>query len=150
MNKTVLKQLVRVIGVCFLGVLIFTVVGCQTSQSPNLTYDTKTTFVTVTNYVTAPAPIDDLQTRNGLSLRDAQDKALKLAPGMTQDEVISLLCKPDETSAGTYGTQTDKPWNGITWYYRWGTNLLNRKVLNILFEKSSDAWVVNSWQWSGF
>jgi outer membrane protein assembly factor BamE (lipoprotein component of BamABCDE complex) len=114
----------------------------------------------VTNYVTAPAPINDLQTRNGLSLRDAQDKALKLAPGMTQDEVISLLGKPDETSADTYGTQTARPWNGITWYYRWDSepsdaNILSmsqrhHKNLSIIFEKGLGAWVVNSWGWSGF
>jgi outer membrane protein assembly factor BamE (lipoprotein component of BamABCDE complex) len=137
---------------CFL-VLVFT--GCQTSQtSSSESYPVKTndSSATVTNEVAKPAPVKDLQSHFGLSLRDAQDKALKLLPGMTQDEVILLLGKPDETSAGTYGQQTQKPWNGIAWFYRWGTldsDPLNYKQLTIIFEKGSNAWVINSWQWVG-
>jgi outer membrane protein assembly factor BamE (lipoprotein component of BamABCDE complex) len=137
---------------CFL-ILIFT--GCQTSQSSSPeSYLTKTNdlSVTATNNVNKPAPVEELQTHFGLSLRDAQDKALKLEPGITQDEVILLLGKPDVTSAGTYGTQTQKPWNGITWYYRWGTldsDPSNYKQLSIIFEKGLNTWVINSWQWVG-
>jgi outer membrane protein assembly factor BamE (lipoprotein component of BamABCDE complex) len=147
---------IKTVQILFSLSLVIAVAGCSTTpeqsrpetEPPKAFTDTRN--VTGTNYVTMPAKLEDLQTRYGLSLHDAQDKALKLEPGMTQDDVILLLGKPDETSAGTYGTQTVKPWNGITWYYRWGTNLLNSKVLNISFEKSSDAWVVNSWQWGGF
>jgi outer membrane protein assembly factor BamE (lipoprotein component of BamABCDE complex) len=140
--------------------LILASAGCQTPQSSD--YETQpaktnlsvtnTNVVTVTNYVTEPVPAEDLQDHYGLSLRDAKDKALKLAPGMTQDEVISLLGKPDETSAGTYGTQTQNPWNGITWLYRWGNmntlgDLYKLKVLSITFEKGSNAWIINNWHW---
>ena len=156
MNTNIILQILEktsiVTVLCFF-VLVFT--GCQTPQpaSPE-SYPLKTndSSTTVTNYVTKPAPVEDLKTHFGLSLRDAQDKALKLLPGMTQDEVGSLLGKPDQTSAGTYGTQTQKPWNGITWYYRWGTldsSRSNYKLLSITFEKGLGAWVVNSWEWVG-
>lgn len=148
----------------------------ETSQSSSSNTTTTTNYltvtnfvtVTVTNYTTEPAPKEDLQTRDGLSLRDAQDKALKLEPGLAQDEVLLLLGKPDETSAETYGAQTPKPWNGMAWYYRWGNQpsfrsgglsdnpdnvpaVNNHKILTIIFNQDSGAvWVVNSWQWSDF
>ena len=167
---------IKIVSIFILLVCICFLYGCASEQpkgsSPNGVFQssssntaTRTNFVTVTvtNYVTEPARMEDLQTRNGLSLRDAQDKALKLEPGMTKEEIISLLGKPDETSAGTYGTQTAHPWNGITWYYRWGsfqdshTNSAmealfqshSDKILSIILQRDSDAfWVVNSWQWS--
>jgi outer membrane protein assembly factor BamE (lipoprotein component of BamABCDE complex) len=134
----------KVIVVCLLGVLIFTAIGCQTTQSPNI----KTTTTVTTDPLTAT-------NRYGLSLRDAQDKSLKLEPGMTQDEVALLLCKPDETSVETFGTQTTRPWNGFVWIYHWGPRIWRfdgknpHNTLTIFFEKRLDNWVVNTWIWSG-
>jgi hypothetical protein len=138
MNKASLK----IIWIFLMGAFIFTIVGCQTPQSPNPNIAKADDPLTATN-------------RYGLSLRDAQDKSLKLQPGMTQDEVVLLLCKPDETSAGTFGTQTPKPWNGVVWMYHWGLGLWSLRgpnphdKLTIVFEKGLDTWVVNSWYWSG-
>jgi outer membrane protein assembly factor BamE (lipoprotein component of BamABCDE complex) len=140
MNNAVSKVLV----VCLLGLLMFAATGCQTAQSPN----TNTTTAATTDPLTAT-------NKYGLSLRDAQDKSLKLEPGMTQDEVALLLCKPDETSVETFGAQTSRPWNGFTWAYHWGPRIwwLNGKnphnTLTIIFEKKLDNWVVNTWIWSG-
>lgn len=137
-----IKTVLKVIGICSLGLLIFVIVGCQTSPSPNKNTTALPNVLTVTN-------------RYGLSLQDAQDKALKLEPGLTQDEVTLLLCKPDETSARTFGTETPKPWNGIVWIYHWGPGIRwfdrpnPHDTLTIVFEKGANAWVVNSWLWSG-
>jgi hypothetical protein len=76
---------------------------------------------------------------------------------MTQDQVTSLLCKPDETAVETFGIQTSKPWNGFEWIYRWGESrfwpLRERNphnTLTIIFEKRLDNnWAVNIWIWSG-
>jgi hypothetical protein len=87
-------------------------------------------------------------TRDGLLLSDAQDKALKLQPGMTQDQVQALLGRPDETAARTYGSQTPRPWNGIEWTYRWGG--WRAKRLQIVFEHGTESWLVNSWKWFDF
>jgi hypothetical protein len=94
-----------------------------------------------------PAPAyQPLKTRYGLSLSDAEDKALKLMPGMTQEVVQALLGNPDETSAGTYGKNTARPWQGIAWTYHWG----DAKTLQILFEPENNSWGVNSWKWFDF
>jgi hypothetical protein len=101
-----------------------------------------------------PAKPLEPKTREGLSLSDAQDKALKLQPGMAQTAVTELFGKPDETSSGTYGSQTPKPWNGVTWVYRW-TRGLSSKRLSVVFQyvafqQGGGAWVVNSWNWYDF
>lgn len=108
---------------------------------------------------TSQAPIQDskrtattnplsLTNRFGLSLHDAQDKSLKLIPGMTKDDVTLLLGTPDTTSAGTYGTETPQPWNGMTWCYRWtGASQMLVSSLLITFEKEQNDWVVHGWQW---
>jgi outer membrane protein assembly factor BamE (lipoprotein component of BamABCDE complex) len=165
MNRTKAKFCWKIIGILFSVVLIFTIAGCQTPQTTSSqSYPTQTNYVTVTNvvantlyttvtnFVTAQPKLEDSQTRNGLTLRDAQDKGVKLQPGLTQDELLLFFGKPDETSAGTYGTNTPKPWNGIMWFYRWGkidSFPLNFKQLSITFENDSGQWVINSWQWTG-
>jgi hypothetical protein len=72
---------------------------------------------------------------------------------MPQTDVTALLGQPDETSAGTYGTATAKPWNGIVWAYQFGHSSLDR-CLYIVFEPVKNdygtlVWIVNSWQWGG-
>jgi hypothetical protein len=134
----------KVTIVCLLGILIFAAIGCQTTQSQNA--NTPTTAVT-----------DPLDATNkcGVSLRDAQTKSLNLEAGMTQDRVASLLCKPDETSVETFGTQTPQPWNGFEWVYYWGPRIWRldgknpHNTLTIIFEKKLNNWVVNTWIWSG-
>jgi len=151
--KKMTVQSTHILIVIFAAPVLFTS-GCNSASSQSAsheTYATKTNYVTVTNVFSQPALSLDLTNRNGLSLRDAQDKALRLTPGMTQDEIILLLGKPDETSAGTYGTQTPHPWQGISWLYFWkkdqNTLFLSAKTLRINFEQGQSAWVVNSWQW---
>jgi len=140
MNETASKAA----GVCLLGVLIFAAIGCQTTQSRNAN--------ATTTVVTDPL---DATNKYGISLRDAQTKSLNLEAGMTQDQVASLLCKPDETSVETFGTQTPRPWNGFKWIYHWGPRLWSLRgpnphnTLTIIFEKRFDNWVVNTWIWSG-
>lgn len=137
-NATISKMVVA----CLLGMVLVIAIGCQTNQPSSPTTVIDTDPLTATN-------------RYGLSLGDAHDKSLKLAPGMTQDDVVSLLSKPDETSAHTFGSQTAKPWNGIMWIYHWGPGIYRFKgpnphdTLTVIFEQGSNAWIVNSWQWSG-
>ena len=134
----------KIIVVCFLGLLIFAAIGCETIHSPNKTTTTLATAdpLTATN-------------KYGISLGDAQGKSLKLESGMTQNEVALLLCRPDETSVETFGTATPRPWNGFTWIYHGGPRVwwLNGKnphnTLTVIFEKRLDDWVVNTWVWSG-
>jgi len=93
--------------------------------------------------------------RAGMTKEEALDKSLALHPSMTSDEVIALLGKPDETSSGTYGTQTAQPWNGITYLYMWkDENGFPTKTLSILFQYVQSptgtlVYSVNSWQWRG-
>ena len=132
----------KVMVLCLLGMLILTVVGCQTPQLPK----THTAF-----------PDDPLTATNrfGISLRDAQAKSLNLEPGMAQNDVASLLCKPDETSVETFGAKTPRPWNGFEWIYYWGPRVWRldgknpHNTLTVIFEKKSNNWVVNTWIWSG-
>jgi outer membrane protein assembly factor BamE (lipoprotein component of BamABCDE complex) len=133
----------KILTLCLVGLLLFVVAGCQTTQSR-----------TANTSATAADPLDATN-KCGISLRDAQTKSLNLEAGMTQDQVISLLCKPDETSVETFGAQTPRPWNGFEWVYRWGRGIywFNRPnphdTLTIIFEKRLDVWVVNTWIWSG-
>jgi hypothetical protein len=93
---------------------------------------------------------EDIQTRNGLILRSAREKSIQLDRlGTTQDDVISLLGKPDETSSGTYGTATKTPWPGKEWGYTWIKPDGDCHSLQILFsfDEKENAWVVNNWYW---
>ena len=87
--------------------------------------------------------------RYGLQLSDATNRALKFVPGMPQDSVKELLGDPDETSAGTYGTSTAHPWQGVAWMYKWhwGEFGLYGRSLVVIFEKGGTNWFVNSWNW---
>jgi len=109
----------------------------------------------------AKAPIAQAPIKNGSGtlLEDAQQKSKKLLPDMPQEEVRTLLGEPDETAATTFGSATAHPWNGVIWMYRWHTDFrydpyrVNQQpnftwLLQIVFEKSNDGWVVNSWNWS--
>ena len=166
--KDVEKKLKSPLVLIFiLSTVACVVAGCASSTVPQLNHASQSvttgqssednsgpTLSQNTNITSDPL---SLTNRYGLSLRDAEDKSLKLMPGMTQDEVLVLLGKPDETSAGTYGTQTQTPWNGITWQYHWiiqdpmsaDTTLSSAKRnLSIIFEKAQDNfWVINSWNW---
>jgi hypothetical protein len=132
----------KVVLALLLGALIITISGCQTDQTTN-------TATTVIN-----DPLTQTN-RYGLSLGDAHDKSLKLEPGMTQSQVVSLLCTPDETEARTFGSNTQNPWEGVMWTFHWGSGIwrLNgsnpHDTLTIIFEKESETWAINSWQWSG-
>lgn len=85
----------------------------------------------------------DLQTRYGLSLRDAQEIVRQFKSGMAQIEVLSRLGKPDETSSGPLSDGFD----GIVSYYRWqvGPNSSPKKKLTIVFQKDSNNYVLNHW-----
>ena len=67
---------------------------------------------------------------------------------MTQAAVKTLLGTPDETSASTFGQRTATPWQGITWFYYWPGKYDPPPSLKIIFEQTSDGWVVNSWDWA--
>ncbi|HEX3626719.1 MAG TPA: hypothetical protein VH280_15005 [Verrucomicrobiae bacterium] len=118
--------------------IVFIMAGCQTSQPLSQDAITnKTNYVTVTNYINVvvtetnsisvtnivlqPPPPEDVKDHYGLSFRDAQDKAVRLQMGMSQDAVKSLLGNPDETGSGEGGTQMNppQPWVYIEWNYRW-------------------------------
>jgi hypothetical protein len=143
MNTSEFKHSWKLFGLfVMVGALLFVSAGCQTPQSPSPKASLNTNPLLETN-------------QYGLSLKDAQDKAIKLEPGMSQAEVVLLLCKPDETSARTFGSDTSKPWNGVVWDYLWGPGIYwaNRPnphdALTIVFEKDVNDWIVNSWFWSG-
>lgn len=80
-------------------------------------------------------------------MSDAQDRAVKLAIGMTQDQVLALLGRPDETAARTYGSATPNPWTGVEWTYSWSIDAYNAKRLVIVFGQGKVNWLVNMWNW---
>ena len=69
---------------------------------------------------------------------------LSLKEGMTMAEVTKLIGVPDATESGTCGTKTKKPWPCRTWRYKgdWRGEL---RFFSVLFERSGEEWVVNSW-----
>src|SRR2546425_4170776 len=120
----------RVAGLC-LAFAVLSATGC--SSLPPSTYQ--------------PSP--EPRSRAGLTLKDAQEKTLKLMPGMTQDEVQALLGPPDETEASTFGSKTARPWSGIVWRYRW-TGFSSKRLDVVFAQWAPPSWVLNHWTWFDF
>ena len=122
--------------------------ACRSTPKPELASKPQTSNPQIESIYKDSSPQSpEPQNRAGLRLSEAQDRALKLKPMMTQSQVLELLGKPDETSSGTYGTAIDNPWQGITWKYIWWGPIFLLKRLEITFQEDTDTWVVNSWDW---
>jgi hypothetical protein len=79
-----------------------------------------------------------------MTIDEARKNAFNLVPRMSQQKVIEILGKPIETSSMTFGTSTDHPWQAICWKYLFPDST---KWLEVVFQKDTDGWVVNSWNW---
>jgi len=141
MNNTVLENPSNTTCIYILCALIFVVCGCQTTVSSKSHDVPRPSLLTVTNSY-------------GISLKAAQDKSLNLEQGMTQAQVVLLLCKPNSESPKTFFPSGQNPWNGLVWHYQWGPRIhwFDRPnpedTLEIIFEKHLNVWVVTTWIWS--
>lgn len=88
----------------------------------------------------------------GMTEKEAREKSLNLRPGMNSVAVVELLGNPDKTSSGTYGTKTDKPWQGVTYVYEWKKDSYSsiRLMITFQYERSPNGtfnYYINSWNW---
>jgi hypothetical protein len=91
------------------------------------------------------------RTRYGLTLLDAEEKAFKLAQGMTQDDVLSLLGKPDETGTEKFKPSTGGEWDLLMYYYRWPMvysiwDKNPQRQIEVAFKQREDGiWILRRW-----
>jgi hypothetical protein len=80
----------------------------------------------------------------------ARERALKLAPLMSQAEVQSLLGPPHQTEFQTLGGVPSAVGSmGLVWTYEWKPNEVETKTLVLSFGfAQSRGWLLNSWAWS--
>ncbi|MGA2174852.1 MAG: hypothetical protein ABSH38_07710 [Verrucomicrobiota bacterium] len=102
----------------------------------------------------APQPLDfrpdPPSDRDGVTLEQAREAALRLWPGQTAENVRALLGRPDETSASVYGQATPAPWDGTAWTYRWERYGVTEKRLVVILVILPDGPRVNNWEWYDF
>jgi hypothetical protein len=99
----------------------------------------------------APGGAQELRPISGLSLAQAERAAVDLKQGMSADDVLKLLGKPQRTALKGNGGYGDTSVQGtLQWTYSWvGTSKPGN--LHIEFSaKTSDQWYVSSWEWGNF
>lgn len=142
MNKFRLRRVATLASL----LLIF---GCGTPVPQGTSIQQSTSVGSAEDVARPVQPPPEPQSRSGLRLSDASERALKLEPGMSQDAVRKLLGAPDETSSATYGAAVGAPWQGVAWTYKWqwGSYVPTVRRLEILFQHDYTSWDVNSWKW---
>jgi hypothetical protein len=96
----------------------------------------------------APAGAEASRLPENLSLAQAERQAADLKQGMSIGDVQGLLGKPRRTalkssSSGAQGI--------LQWTYNWSGPSSTPGSLRIDFvSKTSNAWYVNSWEWSNY
>lgn len=83
-----------------------------------------------------------------LSLAQAERQAADLKQGMSVEDVQALLGRPRRTALKSSGSGAQ---GALQWTYNWTGSSSSQGSLRIDFaSKTSNAWYVNSWEWSNY
>lgn len=94
------------------------------------------------------------QPKQNLTLAQAERRSVELKPGMTLQQVQSLLGKPKRTALNTLSHEsTPELWQStLQWTYAWPGSSRSDRTLEVVFgsNKAPERWLVQSWDWAGY
>jgi hypothetical protein len=83
-----------------------------------------------------------------LTLAQAERVAVDLKQGMSAEEVLKLLGKPQRTSLKSDGGLPNAASQGtLQWTYSWTSSSTQGSLRVAFAAKTPDQWYVNSWDW---